>query len=186
MSPSPTVSSIYSRSIGSPRLDIQLVHNGTSSSVSSEPDCPQITSADHKVGDARGFSTALESTGSRLQIAKRSKPQSDCEYQKILADDLTGIQWENEFYGECTEIYEELVLATVKASQNLSSQSQSRLLDYYFELSTCPPEHDFILQAVRDLKLSLEESQSREIAAVDKWVKHWDPKPGERISTAWI
>ncbi|CAI7595774.1 unnamed protein product [Penicillium palitans] len=165
MSPSPTISSIYSRSIGSPKLDNQPVHKRTSSSVSSEPDRPQLTPADHKVGDARGFSTALESTGCRLQIAKHSTPQSDHERKESLVDELTSIQWENEFYGECTEIYEELVLVTLKVSQSLSSQSQS---------------------PSKNLEIALKECGAREIAAVDKWVNRWEPKVGDRISTAWV
>lgn len=179
-------SSIYSRSVGSLSPGTTPIHRRTSSNVPSEPDCPYITAPDHQIGDARGFSTALEATASRLQSGKKVGPSSDCGRQKALADELTAIQWENEFYGECSELYEELVLAMTEVSRTLLSQSGLYLLNYHSESDSGPADRDFLLQGARDLELALQKCRAREVAALQKWKDSWTLPPGTRVSMQWI
>ncbi|KAJ5198741.1 uncharacterized protein N7498_007858 [Penicillium cinerascens] len=186
MSAGSASSSVYSRSTDSVKIHGPPVHRRTGSNVPPEPDCPHITAADHHIGDARGFSTALESTASRLQIAKKDRPSTDHEWQISLLDELTGIRWENEFYGACSDLYDELVLAVTQASRELLSQSQSYLRDYLSEQDSGTVNRGFLLQGARKLNTALQNSQACQAAALQSWIDKWEQAPGARKSVRWL
>ena len=183
MSTHPSQSSIYSRSLGSEKFCIPQIHRRTRSNISSEPDYPQITDVDHRIGDVQGLSTALETTASRLQISKAERRCSEIERQKSLEKELIGLKWENEFYGECFDLYKALVLASANVSQELSSRAQSSLLEYYFDQANGATSREFILQGVKDLDAALSMCRAGQVTAAEKWMARWEPK---RISTLWI
>ncbi|KAJ5198752.1 uncharacterized protein N7498_007869 [Penicillium cinerascens] len=144
-------SSVYSRSTGSVKIHGLPV-----------PDCLHVRAADHHVGDARGLSTALETTVSRLQIANKDRPRA------------------------CSGLYEELALTVTEASRKLLSQTQSHLQDCLFEQESETTDRGFLLQGAKKINAALQNSRACETAALQNWIDKWDQAPGAQTSVRWV
>jgi hypothetical protein len=173
-------SSVYSRSPGPP------THRRGGCSISSLPDRPEITQVDHQIGDIQGSTVALETTASRLRVTKAMRSESAAQRRQTLEDELAWHKWENDFYGTCHDLFEELLLATVEVSEDLLSQSQMRILQHYFEPEVESTDNNFLSRAVRNLDTALQSSRVCEAAAERKWKECWRAKSGQPSSLSWV
>ncbi|KAJ5318303.1 hypothetical protein N7476_004723 [Penicillium atrosanguineum] len=169
-------SSIYSRSVDSPKL---FLASHVASSPPAKHDLPEINSLDHQIAMAHGSTMALETTKIRLQNSKsehrRSLPES--RYEKLR-------QWEeqkceNEFYQSCLENLHTLSKSVIVVIENLTLQS-------CYEPEDASVRNLHVLLAIRLLREQVEKSRVQEAKAEQKWKSQWNLSRIWNPTSRWI
>lgn len=156
------VSSIYSRSPESPKHMLSSMPM-----VLPRPhDLPEINSLDHQIALARGSTMALETTRTRLKCSKSRNRLSLQELKEERICQRDQQENENQFYRSCFENLLNLKTAIFDVSQELT-------LQYHFEPEARPLDNERVFQAVRKLRVALEQSRIREAQAEQMWKRQW-------------
>lgn len=169
-------SSIYSRSIDTPKLSVRS-HATTTSPA--KHDLPEINSLDHLISMAHGSTMALETTRVRLQNSKsesqHSLPELRCEKLRQWEQQ----KYENEFYQSCLENFHELSKSVIDVIQDFTPQS-------YYEPAVTPNRGLEVQLAVRLLRETLEKSRAQEARAEQNWKSRWNIARIRNPTTHWI
>lgn len=155
-------SSIYSRSPESPKS----LSNPMPMILPIRHDLPEINSLDHQIALARGSTMALETTRTRLRCSKSRNRLSLGELKEERICQRDQQENENQFYRSCFENFLDLTMAIIEVSQEL-------MLQYHFEPEVRPLANKRVFQAVRKLRVAMEQSRIREAHAEQVWKRQW-------------
>jgi hypothetical protein len=129
-------------------------------------DLPEINSLDHQIALARGSTMALETTRTRLKCSKSGNRLSFQELKEERICQRDQQENENDFYRSCFQNFLNLSMAIIEVSQELT-------LQYHFEPEARPLDNEWVFQAVRKLRVALEQSRIREAQAEQIWKRQW-------------
>jgi hypothetical protein len=155
-------SSIYSRSPESPKDMLSSMPM----MLPPRHDLPEINSLDHQIALARGSTMALETTRTRLKCSKSRNRLSLQELKEERICQRDQQENENQFYRSCFENLLNLTMSIIDVSQELT-------LQYHFEPEARPLDNERVFQAVRKLRVALEQSRIREAQAEQIWKRQW-------------
>lgn len=122
---------------------------------------------------------ALETMRSRLQATKTQTTGPPQERCKELEKELDWHEHENQFYGTCYKLYQELHAQVVDVVQRL-------ILQFHFEPESTPAGDPFLGDAIRQLHAAVNSSQANEANTEAEWKRYWGIPIDTRASGAWI
>lgn len=150
------------------------------------PSQPVTLNIEHQIRDLGGSTVSAEFSPVRLQISKKNLPKSQEEWKSRVEHDLTSLEWENNFFGVCNDIFHETMISALDVSNEIISQCQFAVLQRMWQPENEPVSKEFMRDAVAKLDATVQCAHQKEAEANNAWLDKWKQKKNVETLMPWI